>query len=284
MNAKIEERKRKEYLKKQKKNEKRQRELEIEKDYILEEKRRKGAEKQQHCENIRKNIIKNEERRKKEILKKMKETDEMVIKTKAIIEEERKEKNLDNFLRAKDREAAIRKIENLEEYKIDQLLEKIEMDNERAHKLKEEKDVGYENRQRLRKDMVNRRDRINREFDEMVKTGKVNRRKLEKLQQTMNNSATVKLEQRYFSTEAERNNIQQNSFEEFMKRPLSKKEKKRRVNEKEKYPNAIPLKDAIEEVQKLRTDLYNELTIIIEREQEKEDERDELLKNVYITI
>ena len=103
---------------------------------------------------------------------------------------------------------------------MDQLLEKIEMDNERTYKLKEEKDFGYETRQRLRKDMVNRRDRINREFDEMVKTGKVSQRRLAKLQQTMNNSATVKLEQRSFSAESERNNIQQNSFKELKKRPL----------------------------------------------------------------
>ena len=234
----------------------------------MEEKKKNDEEKEKHREKVMRQKERTEELRKRKIIKKIKRDEEMVKLKKEILEEESKAKARAAYLKRKDREEEAKRIAKVNEYKKEQILEKIEMDNERAYRIKQKKADLINTRYDMRKHIGTQKAKINEAFSK-ARSGNIN--ELKRLESEMVRSTVVRPQQRSLS--AKRKHIN-NSFKGVSKRPHSVKKKNKR------NMNALALDEAIEAVKQLRDDLYNELIKLIEQEQANEDERDELLKNV----
>eukprot|EP00826_Nyctotherus_ovalis_P005119 TRINITY_DN11146_c0_g1_i4.p3 TRINITY_DN11146_c0_g1~~TRINITY_DN11146_c0_g1_i4.p3 ORF type:complete len:178 (+),score=40.78 TRINITY_DN11146_c0_g1_i4:423-956(+) len=175
-------------------------------------------------------------------------------------EEESKAKARAAFIKRKDREEEVKRMARINEYRKEQILERIYMDDERVHRLKEERSNLINARHDLRARIGTQKARINSAF-EKVKTGHSNPNELKKLQNQVVRSTIAKSEQRPTSVNA-RQPHRKNSFKGIRKKTRSTKRRKENKNTR----NAIPLGEAVEKVKELRSNLYSELISVIEQE------------------
>lgn len=106
-------------------------------------------------------------------LKKMNETDEKVFRSQMQKTFDLREKHNIDVLKKTDRRENVERIQKMQEYQRDKIMEKIMRDNEKAQRIKEEKANLLETRMRLRQEIDRNKQEIMEKFQK-VKMGKVN--------------------------------------------------------------------------------------------------------------
>jgi len=267
----------------------------------LKEKQKRDIEREQHRKNVQGKMSKIEEERREGILHKLGETDEMVKRTQEAAEKERKEKSLSTAIKRRDREENVKRIEKINEYQRGKTMEKILMDNERAEKIRMEKESLLMARQNLRKQIDSQKEEMLEVFEKVKKKGKLDAEDLKKL----------KLQE---TSPKDSKNIENKKKASSPSGKKAKKKKRRSLRKSIDYPDKqliiqnyskeqqtrsyhrsdlnnehenniskkdkVDTKEATRRVNELRTRLHNDLIKEIEKEQQKENERDELLRNV----
>jgi hypothetical protein len=113
-----------------------------------------------------------EEDRKEVVLSKIAENEKKVEKTKSQVQAERVKKAEEATMKREDRVETVNRIAKMQEYNKEQLLERIEQDNEKTRKVQMEKQALLEARSQLRKDIEKQKHKVLEEFERMKKSGK----------------------------------------------------------------------------------------------------------------
>lgn len=240
-------------------------------------------------------MINIEESRRTEFLNKMKATEEMVKRTQDMNKQEQVKKTRINTMKMKDREENVRRIEKMNEYHREKIMDKIEVDNERAENIRQEREQIMQMRSNLRKKVDREKEGMMEVFEKAKKKGKLDSKDLKGMK---HDSGSIERNYEYKKTvkKAKKNkNIKKNSWEESPRlgemnliydKPKTNYKKQRSIYDMDNDQNVefnennYNEEQAIRNVNELRTKLHNELMQELEKEQERENERDEILKNV----
>ena len=114
-----------------------------------------------------------DEGRRATVLSKISTINTKVDKVKTKLEQERIQKAEDIALKREDRQETVKRISRMAEYHKEQLLERIEEDNERTKRVQHEKTALLETRQNLRKKVDLQKTKVLSEFEKMKKRGKI---------------------------------------------------------------------------------------------------------------
>lgn len=138
-----------------------------------ERKRQEDLDKEAKRRAVKENNEKLLEEKRNFYLHKMNETDEKVFRSQIQKTFELKEKHNIDVLKRTDRRENVERIQKMQEYQRDKIMEKILRDNEKAQRIKEEKANLLETRMRLRQEIDRNKQEIMEKFQK-VKMGKVN--------------------------------------------------------------------------------------------------------------
>ena len=250
-------------------------------------------------------MMNNEEASKNEILDKMRGTEEMIKRVQNKNEKEHKQKARENEIKRKEKEENVKRIERMNEYHREKIMERIDMDNEKADKVRIEKEALLETRQKLRKKIDREKEEMNSAFQKAKIKGKFDPNDFKQIRSiggSANNNVLKRSEDfPAKKTKKKHKNKNKNTddwyYSERKDFLLTPKYKSNLIYnepipeyedasiydkiEKPKY-NYNDEQKAIKNINELRNRLQKELTDIIDKEQEKEDERDQVLKTVII--
>ena len=138
----------------------------------LEERKRREQEKNKHRVQVREQMEVREEDKRETILLKIAEGEKKLEKTKSKVKIERIKKAEEAAIKREDRVASVNRISKMQEYNKEQLLERIEQDNEKTKKVQMEKRALLEARGQLRRNIDKQKRKVLEEFERMKRRGK----------------------------------------------------------------------------------------------------------------
>lgn len=139
----------------------------------MEERKRNETSKEAHRRQVREQMEMREEDKRTVVLKKINENEKKVEKTKEKVKTERVKKAEEAAIKREDRVENVNRISKMNEYTREQLLEKIEADNEKSRKVQMEKQALLTARSQLRRDIEQQKSKVLEEFERMKKKGKL---------------------------------------------------------------------------------------------------------------
>jgi hypothetical protein len=138
----------------------------------LEEKKKSEQSKEEHRRQVREQMKMREEDKRSTILKKIEENDKKVENTQSKLRTERIKKAEESAMKCEDRIETVNRIAKMNEYNKEQLLERIEQDNEKSRKVQMEKQALLAARSQLRRDIEKQKSKVMEEFERMKRKGK----------------------------------------------------------------------------------------------------------------
>ena len=172
-NNRIEEQKKQEFLRAQAEAEERKRQQDAEAEAERRRRIEEEQEKQNYRENVRKTMIKVEERRKKSIIDKRQQQDQKLMTAQQIKEQELRYKKELEYLKRRDRQETVERIQRIQQYERDKVMEKIQNDDTRTLQVKAERNNLLAARREMRSQADKQKEEMMKAFERMQLKGKI---------------------------------------------------------------------------------------------------------------
>ena len=169
MNAEKEEKRKQDYYAKQEEADRKKFEMELAQSRLEAEKGQRDRELEQKRQFVKENNEQLMNKRVNNYMNKMEQTDKKVAMVKSKLEHDMLVKNNMDFMREQDKQENIRRIQEMQEYRRQRLLEKINRDNDRSKIIRQEQDNMLHMKLKIRQEMEKHKEELMAKFQNKKK-------------------------------------------------------------------------------------------------------------------